>query len=35
MSDDEGPHYAHAPPNELLRIDAIYMFVSIDETGEG
>jgi hypothetical protein len=23
------------PPNELLRIDEIYLFVSVDETGEG
>lgn len=35
MSDDEGPTYVHAPPNELMRIDEVYMFVSIDETGEG
>jgi len=25
----------HSPANELLRIDEIYLFVSVDETGEG
>jgi hypothetical protein len=25
----------HSPPNQLLRIDEIYLFVSSDETGEG
>jgi hypothetical protein len=25
----------HSPPNEQLRIDEVWMFVSIDETGEG
>jgi hypothetical protein len=34
MSDDD-PVFVHAPPNELLRIDEIFMFVSVDETGEG
>jgi len=33
MSDE--PVYVHAPPNELLRIDEVYLFVSVDETGEG
>jgi hypothetical protein len=33
MSDD--PVYVHAPCNELLRIDEVYLFVSMDETGEG
>lgn len=32
---DEGPTYVLAPPNEQLRIDEVYLFVSIDETGEG
>jgi hypothetical protein len=25
----------HAPPNEQLRIDEVYLFISVDETGEG
>jgi hypothetical protein len=25
----------HFPPNQLLRIDEVYLFVSSDETGEG
>ncbi|MCK1670368.1 hypothetical protein [Bradyrhizobium sp. 150] len=25
----------HSPPNTQLRIDEVYMFISIDETGEG
>jgi hypothetical protein len=25
----------HAPPNEQLRIDEVWMFISVDETGEG
>ena len=25
----------HAPPNTQQRIDEVYMFVSVDETGEG
>jgi hypothetical protein len=33
MSDD--PVYAHTPPNEQLRIDEVWLFVSVDETGEG
>jgi hypothetical protein len=24
-----------APPNQQLRIDGVYLFVSVDETGEG
>ncbi len=24
-----------APPNEQLRIDEVWMFISVDETGEG
>jgi hypothetical protein len=27
--------FVHSPPNEQLRIDGVWMFVSIDETGEG
>jgi hypothetical protein len=33
MSND--PAYVHAPRNELQRIDEVYLFVSMDETGEG
>lgn len=25
----------HSPPNAKLRIDEVYLFVSVDETGEG
>lgn len=25
----------HAPPNKLLRIDEVYLFVSVDQHGEG
>lgn len=25
----------HSPPNEQLRIDEVWLFVSMDETGEG
>lgn len=27
--------HIHSPPNTLLRIDEIWAFVSVDETGEG
>lgn len=35
MSSDESPTVVLVPPNEQLRIDEVYVFVSIDETGEG
>jgi hypothetical protein len=25
----------HSPPNEMLRIDELYLFISVDEHGEG
>ena len=25
----------HSPQNEQLRIDEVYLFISVDETGEG
>ncbi|MCP3471445.1 hypothetical protein NLM33_18890 [Bradyrhizobium sp. CCGUVB1N3] len=36
MSDprDDDPE-VHSPPNELRRIDAVWAFISSDETGEG
>ncbi|UPK03083.1 hypothetical protein [Bradyrhizobium sp. 170] len=29
------PLIVHAPPNKQLRIDEVYLFISVDETGEG
>ncbi|MGY8661749.1 hypothetical protein Q3C01_05190 [Bradyrhizobium sp. UFLA05-109] len=33
MSDNDPE--VHSPPNELRRIDAVWAFISSDETGEG
>ncbi|MEH2565305.1 hypothetical protein [Bradyrhizobium sp. AZCC 2289] len=27
--------FVHNPPNEQLRIDEVWLFISVDETGEG